>query len=231
MQKESEVQNWRWQSSHSATPQARKRNLPTAHRRSWDISHITSRIEMVVHAHKKDVITLVSGFGTAWIICPCHAVTMNSTLTVVVVPRVNCETSVHTSGLWVPFHVNIAEISVVTRIGINTVCVIGRGTVAVIVICLTVRHPAAHGRTKWAIVEVFHNTVRKLNLHLFCVGFINIVNARCVICKHVRGLARNVRHAVFHACLVLFVPDSPTIEVNLIEYRFAICSLLGHVFP
>ena len=127
----------------------------TTHGSASNIPHIPTLMHMIVHAHIKQIIGLVPGIVIHVIIRPGKSVTMDRTLTIVVitgeerVPRRIDKVIVR--GIAQIHH---TQIRVVTRILIDTVVIVSLGTVTIVVVRLTILRPAALGGLNFTLIEV-----------------------------------------------------------------------------
>mmetsp|Transcript_15503 Transcript_15503/g.22049 ORF Transcript_15503/g.22049 Transcript_15503/m.22049 type:complete len:391 (-) Transcript_15503:689-1861(-) len=119
----------------------------STHGRTRNILDVSTLIHVVIHCHKEDVVTLVPSRRIINIIGPCQSMTMDCTLTVTVVARESNQSFCCVSSRdFTSFHINVAQICVISWILVNTVLAVSvSGTVTIVVIRLTILGPAAHG--------------------------------------------------------------------------------------
>ena len=120
-----------------------------------NIPHVSTLIHVIVHAHIEQIIRLVPCQHIHIIVAPCKTMTMDRSLTTIIISRKHCETTRFDETIRRSItQIHHTQIRVVTRILVHTVRIVWRGTVTVAVPRLTILGPAALGGLELALVEV-----------------------------------------------------------------------------
>mmetsp|Transcript_4115 Transcript_4115/g.5982 ORF Transcript_4115/g.5982 Transcript_4115/m.5982 type:complete len:269 (-) Transcript_4115:140-946(-) len=147
---------------------------------------------MIVHAHIKQIIGLVPGIVIHVIIRPGKSVTMDRTLTIVVITgEERVPGSIDEIILGCVTQIYHTQIRVVAGILIDTVVIVSLGTVTIVVVRLTILRPAALCGLELALIEIelrqfiwpdewFTASVIVIRIHVCRVTFQNLFGGRSV---------------------------------------------------
>ena len=107
---------------------------------------------------------------------------MNGTFSVTIISRIHhCSFARVSGGIYTALGIIVTQISIIRRIFVKTIRVIGFGTISVVVICLAIFWPAAICSVHRARVGVeVSQAVRPFYLRSLCQGFVEILRVRSV---------------------------------------------------
>mmetsp|Transcript_25830 Transcript_25830/g.55579 ORF Transcript_25830/g.55579 Transcript_25830/m.55579 type:complete len:317 (-) Transcript_25830:713-1663(-) len=119
-----------------------------AHGHAWNVLDISTLMHVIVHAHKEQIIANVPTDAIVLVVGPCKAVAVDTSLAIVAISREDDEAivGIQASGTIALGQVGKAQIGIIGGGLVDTVYIVGRGTVTVAIIGLTILRPAAHGR-------------------------------------------------------------------------------------
>mmetsp|Transcript_1057 Transcript_1057/g.1501 ORF Transcript_1057/g.1501 Transcript_1057/m.1501 type:complete len:271 (-) Transcript_1057:145-957(-) len=181
-------------------------------------------MHVVTHRNVEQIVSDVPRDGISFVISPGKAVAMCSSFTSIIVSIIESKSCINMDRSTAAAHVNVAHISVITRISVDTVRVVWSSTIAVVVTSLSVSGPAAHDSMKIALRKVAH-PVGELDSPYLCNSLIDIIDISCVNIKAIAGGTLDVWDAVVNFCFILLVPESVSVKVLLVELLSVTCDV------
>ena len=123
------------------------------HRCTGNVTDISSLTQVIVHADVEEVGSLEQCARLVGVVAPCKAVAMDISFLLSIKDG---QSVLDTVRLGTALKINVADISVVGRISVDAILIVGLRTVAVVIVSLTVLSPATHGSAGFAVVKVCH---------------------------------------------------------------------------